>query len=464
MKKKQIGKIQISGIILSLILSSVCFAQSDIAVGKRAGWYLVWHDEFEGSTLDTSKWRAEDAALTKNNELQYYTPEDVFIKDGMLVLRSQARSMGGRQYTSGLVETRGKFARQYGRVEVRAQVPRGKGLLPAHWMLPVSGLWPPEIDIMEVLGHQPNVVHMTVHWGIWPNQEKKGAMFKAVDFSQDFHEFAVEWDKDSIKWFVDGVKHLEVTEHVPQEPFFIILNTAVGGNWPGSPNSQTKFPQEHKIDYVRVYAPEISGQYYLNSSAEHGRIEIQPNLISYPKHKKVKLKVHPGIGYKFSHWSGDLQGSKNPINIKMDNHKQIIAHFQPDENAWPILSAKKRSRASSRESWELSARYAVDNDPKTRWASEFSDPQWLQIDLGKTCLIKAVRLSWEVSFARAYEIQVSDDAENWKTIYATENGQGAVEEIMNLNSQARYIAVYGIKRAKEFGYSLWELEVFGQEL
>ncbi|MBU1044483.1 MAG: family 16 glycosylhydrolase [Candidatus Omnitrophica bacterium] len=463
MRTNKTLKIKIILIFLSLIACNSCLAQTDISTGSHEGWYLLWHDEFEGKVLDESKWRAEDAALTKNNEMQYYTPEDVWLDNGFLVLRSEKRSMGKRMYTSGLVETRNKFVFQYGRVEIRAQVPQGKGLLPAHWMLPATGLWPPEIDIMEVLGHQPNVVHMTAHWGVWPDREKKGEMFMGSDFSQDFHEYAMEWDKDSIKWFVDGKQHLEVDEYVPHEPFYIILNTAVGGDWPGSPNSKTQFPQEHKIDYVRVYVPEIPGKYYLNVMAENGKVDVLPKLTVYPKNKKIKLWARPQIGYKFSTWSGDIKSPKNPLVLSMKEHKQIIANFIPDENAWKKLAAKI-SKVSSSEAEDLSARYAIDNNLKTRWSSAFSDPQWLQIDLGKKCLIKAVRLNWETAFARAYKIQVSDDAKDWKTIYSTSRGQGAIEEIKDLNAKARYIAIYGITRAREFGYSLWEFEVFGKEL
>ncbi len=447
-------------ILVSLLLITDCFSAAD---SKNTGWHLIWHDEFSGTELDGSKWHAEDAALTKNNEMQYYTPEDVKVTDGMLILTSKKRPMGNRMYTSGLVETRNKFTFQYGRVEIRAQVPRGQGLLPAHWMLPASGLWPPEIDIMEVLGHQPNVVHMTVHWGVWPDRKKKGDMFFGSDFSQDFHVYAVEWNKDSIKWFIDGQQCLEVSDYVPHEPFFIILNTAVGGDWPGSPNSKTQFPQEHKIDYVRVYAQEIPGQYYLSASAVNGKVKALPDLVSYPKNKRVKLLAKPNIGYKFSSWSGDLQSAKNPIKLKMNQHKQIRANFIPDENHWEKLSIK-RSRASSIEEEGLSARYAVDNNLKTRWSSKFADSQWLQIDLGQKCLIKAIRLTWEVAFARAYEIRVSNDAKKWKTIYSAQNGQGDVEEITDLNNKARYIEIYGTKRATEFGYSLWECEVFGKPL
>lgn len=288
-------------------------------------------------------------------------------------------------------------------------------------------------------------------------------MFISQDFSKDFHVYAVEWDKDSIKWFVDGKQHLEVSEYVPHEPFFIILNTAVGGDWPGSPNSKTQFPQEHKIDYVRVYAREIPNQYYLSTSAEKGKVAVWPDLMAYPKNKKVKLLAKPGIGYKFDSWSGDVNSAKNPVVIKMNQHKKIKANFIADENAWDKFPIK-RCRASSAEEEGLSARYAGDNNLKTRWSSKFTDPQWLQIDLGEESLIKAIRLTWEVAFAKAYEIRISADAKNWKTIYTVNNGAGDVEEITGLNSKARYIEIYGKKRATEFGYSLWECEVFGRPL
>ncbi|MCG2711176.1 MAG: family 16 glycosylhydrolase [Candidatus Omnitrophica bacterium] len=457
-------KILRSVIISGLILTNSCFAASPTVPAKQQGWYLTWHDEFEGNRLDESKWRIEDAAFAKNNELQYYTPEDVFIRDGMLVLRSRKNVIGGCEYSSGLVETRGKFAQQYGRVEIRAQLPKGKGVWPAHWMLPASCQWPPEIDIMEVLGHQPHVMYMTVHWGTWQDRKKKGSLFIGPDFSNDFHEFAIEWDNDSITWFVDGTKRLEISEYVPHEPFYIILNTAIGGDWPGKPNRRTLFPQYHNIDYVRVYAKEIPGYYYLSSLAEYGRVNAVPCLPYYQEKTEVTLNAQHKIGYKFSHWSGDLQGNKNPAAIVMDKHKKIIAHFEKDLKPLQKLSANKRASASSIEAPHLSAGNVVDGDLKTRWSSEFSDLQWVQIDLGEPCLIEEIRLIWEVAFARAYEIQVSNDAKQWRTVYSTQEGQGTVEEIIQLNAKARYISMRGTQRAREFGYSLWEFEVFGQKL
>jgi beta-glucanase (GH16 family) len=454
-------------LILLFIALGLCGASFKPAVNStqssRPGWHLIWRDEFDSNKLDPRKWRKEDAALSKNNELQYYCPEDVIVKEGMLILRSRQAEKGGRHYCSGLVETKGKFSQKYGRIEIRSKVPKGKGLLPAAWMLPASGLWPPEIDIMEVLGHMPNVVHMTVHWGVWPDRKSQGNIYIGPDFSEDFHTYAIEWDENSIKWFVDDIKRSEVSEYVPHEPFFIIINTAVGGDWPGKPNSQTKFPQYHLIDYVRVYAKEVPGFYYLTSLAENGKVEVNPGKDIYPGGSTAELFAKAYIDYEFSHWSGDLSGSQNPASITFDTHKNITANFKPAKNPIPLISKNKKTMSSSDESDRLLPEYAVDGDPQTRWSSQFSDPQWIQLDLGKKSRIKAIRLTWEVAFAKEYEIQVSDDAKIWKTIYATKHGPGSVDEITGLDAEARYLRVYGKKRGTEFGYSLWELEVFGNK-
>ena len=227
--------------------------QTDEIGATQSGWSLVWYDEFEGEAVDPSKWDVEDAALEKNNELQYYTPEDVYAESGYLVLRSQKRRMGTRLYTSGLVETKGRFSQRYGWFEVRAQLPKGQGIWPAHWLLPEGGAWPPEIDIMELLGHEPTKIYMTNHWGTWPDNRQDGQELEGSNFSSGFHIFAVEWTPERLRWFVDGVKRFETTEHIPQVPMRIILNTAVGGDWPGPPDETTRFPQYHRIDYVRVY-------------------------------------------------------------------------------------------------------------------------------------------------------------------------------------------------------------------
>lgn len=216
-------------------------------------WQMVFEENFDATTLDPAKWRIEDAALVKNNELQYYAPDEVYTENGHLVLRSRQRSYGGRNYTSGLVDTIGRFALTYGRVEARMKLPRGQGLWPAFWMLPADGAWPPEIDIMELLGNNPNRVYMTHHWGAWPNVSHYGCDFSGPDFSQGYHTFTIEWTPDHINWYVDGVLRCFASSPIPDRPMYIILNTAVGGDWPGNPNAQTVFPQYTEIDYVRAW-------------------------------------------------------------------------------------------------------------------------------------------------------------------------------------------------------------------
>ncbi len=234
-------------------------------------WSPVFVDEFDGPAVDDARWRIEDLHLNKNNELQYYTPQDVYIQGGKLVLRSQQRDFWGYDdqgnwrlfhYTSGLVETRDRFATAYGRIDVRAKLPRTRGLWPAHWMLPDSRQWPPEIDIMEMLGHQPTRIYMTHHWGTWPNVQSHGGTYDGPDYSQDFHIFSIIWSPNRIDWLIDDIVRFTSTIAIPEEPFYLILNTAVGGDFPGNPDSTSVFPQFHEIDYVRVYVPADPGPAY----------------------------------------------------------------------------------------------------------------------------------------------------------------------------------------------------------
>ncbi len=219
-----------------------------------AVWKLVWQDEFDGDAVDRAKWFVEDAALDKNNEQQYYSPDEVFLREGHLVLRSRRREKGGHPYTSGLVETKGTFSQTYGLFEVRAKLPRGQGVWPAHWLMPADNRWPPEIDITELLGHEPHTVHMTLHWPGPPMNGTDGTSFTGPDFTQGFHIFSVEWEVHEMRWLIDGKQRYATKEHIPDIPMRIILNTAVGGDWPGEADQTTIFPQEHIIDYVRVYA------------------------------------------------------------------------------------------------------------------------------------------------------------------------------------------------------------------
>ena len=203
-----------------------------------------------------------------NNELQYYTnrPENIKVENGFLKITARREQYMGEAFTSARILTKGKFETKYGRIEARIKLPRGKGLWPAFWMLGSNSdtaIWPQcgEIDIMEYLGSSPTKVFGTVHG---PGYSGCNAITKTYAlpnsrFDTDFHIFGVEWDENYINFYVDDVLYNQITpsevtgDWVFNNPFYIILNMAVGGNYPGAPNSETPFPQEMLVDYVRVY-------------------------------------------------------------------------------------------------------------------------------------------------------------------------------------------------------------------
>ena len=245
------------------------------AVDKK--WKLVWSDEFNGDQIDSSKWHFEmNGKGGGNGELQYYTdrPQNASVHDGHLVITALKEDYKGpdgkRSYTSARMLTKGSGDWQYGRFEAKIKMPKGKGMWPAFWMMPtaeVYGGWPlsGEIDIAEVIGNQPNTVYGTLHYGDkWPKNVHSGDKYILPDgdFSDDFHVYAVEWQEGELRWYLDG--HLYGTQtqwrtaSAPfpapfNQQFYIILNVAVGGAWPGRPDAGTTFPQKMEVDYVRVY-------------------------------------------------------------------------------------------------------------------------------------------------------------------------------------------------------------------
>ncbi|WJY28075.1 glycoside hydrolase family 16 protein [Sporosarcina trichiuri] len=223
------------------------------AAGPR--WELVWSDEFNGHCLDPDKWTPEDWAAEKNNELQYYTAANAEVQDGQLILTSRKEPFGGRRYTSGAVHTRGNFSFLYGKAEMRAKLPAGQGVFPAFWMMTdKEETWLPEIDIMEMLGHRSDEIWMVSHWLTEENELTSASQtFTGTDFSKDYHVFSLEWTPESLVWRIDGEERFKVTSPIPHEPMYLYLNTAIGGNWPGSPDETTRFPVTFEIDYVHVY-------------------------------------------------------------------------------------------------------------------------------------------------------------------------------------------------------------------
>ena len=282
------------------------FAASQRAAAPSADeWKLVWSDEFDGKDIDRAKWDFDlsngffnyDANVWisgwGNDELQYYTreAENAFVKDGMLHIRAVKESLHGCGYTSARLKTRKRdgcplFKKKYGKFEFRAKLPTGKGIWPALWMMPQDmkyGGWAAsgEIDVMEARGHQPTKVLGTIHFGgRWPaNAEasKDYALPKNGTIA-DFHVYAVEWEPGEIRWSVDGerystqsfwwssskadggkgAKPAKEADLNPwpapfDQPFYLIMNVAVGGKFPGNPDKSTTFPVEMVVDYVRAY-------------------------------------------------------------------------------------------------------------------------------------------------------------------------------------------------------------------
>lgn len=237
------------------------------------GWTMVWADEFsqpDGSSPDPARWNFDTGGGGwGNNELQHYTarPENARIEGGRLVIEARRENFGGNAYTSARLVTRDRMTWTHGRIEARIKVPRGQGIWPAFWMLGAnigSVGWPNcgEIDIMENIGREPRTVHGTIHGpGYSGAGGFGGAHVLDADLADDFHLFAVEWEAGVIRWFVDGIHYFTATPAdlggspwVFEQPQYLILNVAVGGNWPGNPDPGSEFPRQMLVDHVRVYS------------------------------------------------------------------------------------------------------------------------------------------------------------------------------------------------------------------
>ncbi|MEZ4863303.1 MAG: glycoside hydrolase family 16 protein [Caldilineaceae bacterium] len=210
-------------------------------------------DDFSGPVLDTTKWSTEYGS-GGNGEKQYYAPDAFEFQDGLLRIRADRRAMKNYPYTSGIIHSWHIFDQEYGYFKMRAKVPKGKGLWPAFWLLPTTKARHWEIDIFEILGDDTNTVHLTNHWPDSEGNYTKGkTTFTGPDFSEDFHIFGLEWSPTEIIWSIDYVERYRTTRGVPHEPMFLLANLAVGGNWPGDPDSLTPFPSYFDIDYIQVY-------------------------------------------------------------------------------------------------------------------------------------------------------------------------------------------------------------------
>ncbi|MEI7911116.1 MAG: glycoside hydrolase family 16 protein [Verrucomicrobiota bacterium] len=236
------------------------------------GWKLVWSDEFDHpGAPDPTKWGYEKG-LIRNNEKQFYTEkraENARVADGKLIIEARKEPMGGGEFTSASLISRGHGEWASGRIEVKAKLPAARGTWPAIWMLPTDHAkvpWPKcgEIDIMEHVGHDPGVIHGTLHCEAFNHikHTQRSATLSVPSASSEFHTYSMEWSAERIVMHIDG-KTYATFDHKPgdtiaewpfDKPFYLILNLAIGGAWGGQNGvDDGAFPQRMEVDYVRVY-------------------------------------------------------------------------------------------------------------------------------------------------------------------------------------------------------------------
>lgn len=378
-------------------------------------WELVWQDEFNSRTIDTNKWNFTiGAGGYGNNELQYYSDrsENARIEDGKLIIEARKENYQGSPYTSAKLTTQSKFSFTYGRVEVRAKLPEGQGLWPAIWMMPedmnIYGGWPVcgEIDIMELLGQEPNKVYGTIHYG--NPHTYHGGNYTLPDgkkFSDDFHVFALEWEPGEIRWYVDNVLYYKTNDWFSRSSneafdytypapfdreFYLILNVAVGGNWPGNPpDNANYFPQRMEVDYVKVY--KLVGRPY--------REAIKPaGDMSYPSDARPPLQ------------DGNLiyNGSFDIDDPNVDGITGI-----PNTDYWQFLHLDQFGGDGTVENANNSIKINITNGGSQTYS--------VQLIQGPICLIKGktYKLSFDAKSdgQRTIEVKLSsgggDDGNTW---------------------------------------------------
>ena len=316
------------------------------------GWTLVWHDEFDGDQIDTSKWNHVAAGGGfGNNELQHYTarPENSFIENGNLVIQAMKEDYAGDAYTSAKLYTQGKGDWTYGRFEIRAKLPQGQGIWPAIWMMPTDytmyGQWPTcgEIDIMENVGYAPSTVWGTLHYGDpWKNSGVHYTLPEGQKLADDFHVYAMEWTPGRFAWYFDDVCYGEQTDWYTSAPgamwpapfdrdFYLQMNVAVGGNWPGYPNETTVFPQRMVVDYVRVY--QFNGEY----PSVPVRSAAPPHLRSREPLPDGNLIYNGTFDEDTAHWRLRSEDEARAVLTAVDGALRVSSASVPPPSGSPVV-------------------------------------------------------------------------------------------------------------------------------
>lgn len=337
---------------LSILILLVCFQ------AKAQFSQLIWSDEFNGTSINRANWVFETGNNNGwgNNELEYYTSraDNATLHDGNLLIIAKKENYGGKSYTSARMKTQGLHNFTYGKIEARIKAPVGKGIWPAFWMLgkSISQVgWPKcgEIDILEHINNNKEI-NGTIHWD--NNGHVDYGRTTLCDVTQ-YHVYGIEWDSKAIKWFVDGRKYVEasIANNINSTdefhmPFFILLNLAVGGNWPGNPDATTIFPDTLFVDYVRVYGLPTGTSSLENSEKDISRIYPNPfyptTTISFdvPAKSFVSLKVFNAAGKEVTTLqSGQLSAGSYQRQWDASNFSSGVYYYR--FQAGEVIETKK---------------------------------------------------------------------------------------------------------------------------
>ncbi len=446
-------------------------AASAKPVSALGAWTQQWADEFNGSgAVSGSNWIYDlghcypgcPAANWGTGEIAAHTNSTANVNQTGGHLAITPLRDGSGNWTSGRIETqRTDFQPPAGgamAIEASIQVPNvtgaaAQGYWPAFWTLgaPFRGVytnWPGvgEIDILENI-NGTNTVYGTLHCGVSPGgpcNETTGLGGSRAGASPSlqaaYHTYRMEFDKSvspqQLRWYLDGVLYHTVNatqvdattwNNATNHGFFIILNVAIGGGWPGNPTASTVSGIPMNVDYVRVY--------YANGA---GAATPTRTNTSGPAATATRTNTPGGP---------TATRTATPANTNTPT------------GSGSNLALNKPVTASSGGTG-FTPNLAVDGNTATRWGSSYSDPQWIRVDLGSTQSINRVVLRWEGAYGRSYQIQTSNNDSTWTTIYSTTTGDGGVDDL-TVSGSGRYIRMYGTVRGTVYGYSLWEFEVYG---
>lgn len=328
-------------IVIALFFNSL-FAQTK--------WVKVWSEEFNtGSTPNPEIWRYDVGnSGWGNQELQYYTAnrkENSRIENGNLVIETKKETYNGSNYTSARLKTMGTGDWKYGKFEIKAKIPQGRGVWPAIWLLPtenIYGNWPKsgEIDIMEYVGYEPNTIYATIHTENYNHElgTQIGTEKRVEKPFNEFHIYGLEWFEDSLVFLFDNERFYKIEKNSDNpanwpfdQNFHLIINTAVGGTWGGAQGIDTSiFPQQMLVDYIRVYKNVEEKEAYNFTLYQESGGEVISNVEngSHPQGTNITIEAKPIEEYQFVGWNGTIQSTKNPLSFPLDLDVSVTPKYK----------------------------------------------------------------------------------------------------------------------------------------